>query len=76
MNRDDPQTLVHELLPAAEAELVLQQTNKPYFVVCRYAPQGKQKQCCPGAVGLRLQCPSLPQEDPAQQKQCCPLLAG
>ena len=45
MNRDDPQTLVHELLPAAEADLVLQQTNKPYYVVCRYALQGEQGRC-------------------------------
>ncbi len=33
--RDDPTAIVHQLLPYQEAELVLEQTNRPFFVLCR-----------------------------------------
>uniref|UniRef100_A0A7S0S385 Bestrophin homolog n=1 Tax=Chlamydomonas leiostraca TaxID=1034604 RepID=A0A7S0S385_9CHLO len=33
--RDDPTIVVQELLPCSEADAVLTQTNRPFYVVCR-----------------------------------------
>lgn len=35
--RDDPTEIVRRLLPEKEADIVLRQPNRPFFVLCRCA---------------------------------------
>ncbi|MEW5308962.1 MAG: hypothetical protein WDW38_000880 [Sanguina aurantia] len=53
--RDDPSTHVHRLLPKEEAELVMAEKNKPYFVVCRMTQlMRKAAPTLPDHVSIRL----------------------